>query len=148
MFCLKCELFYVQVTVHHDNLRINNQQDASSIQNFILSRKSQFRDQIKFWILDTSCWFFIWILNCFVYTLVMINWMTSVLLVSLSLLNLNFNRLLILMLMMLLALVASEVGLHNWHFGERTVSVRFAIDVQLVCSSNTSVIQLTVVWFQ
>jgi hypothetical protein len=29
---------YVQVTVHRDNLRINNQQDASSIQNFILSR--------------------------------------------------------------------------------------------------------------
>ena len=27
----------VQVTVHRDNLRINNQQDASSIQNFILS---------------------------------------------------------------------------------------------------------------
>jgi hypothetical protein len=32
--------FYVQVTVHRDNLRINNQQDASSIQNFILSRNS------------------------------------------------------------------------------------------------------------
>jgi hypothetical protein len=30
----------VQVTVHRDNLRINNQQDASSIQNFILSRNS------------------------------------------------------------------------------------------------------------
>ena len=29
---------YVQVTVHRDNLRVNNQQDASSIQNFILSR--------------------------------------------------------------------------------------------------------------
>jgi hypothetical protein len=27
-------LLYVQVTVHRDNLRINNQQDASSIQNF------------------------------------------------------------------------------------------------------------------
>ena len=27
-------LFYVQVTVHRDNLRINNQQDASRIQNF------------------------------------------------------------------------------------------------------------------
>jgi hypothetical protein len=31
---------YVQVTMHHDNLCINNQQDASSIQNFILSRNS------------------------------------------------------------------------------------------------------------
>jgi hypothetical protein len=31
---------YVQVTVHRDNLRINNQQDASSIQNLILSRNS------------------------------------------------------------------------------------------------------------
>ena len=30
----------VQVTVHRDNLRINNPQDASSIQNFILSRNS------------------------------------------------------------------------------------------------------------
>ena len=29
---------YVQVTVHRDNLHINNQQDASRIQNFILSR--------------------------------------------------------------------------------------------------------------
>jgi hypothetical protein len=29
--------FYVQVTVHRDNLPINNQQDASGIQNFILS---------------------------------------------------------------------------------------------------------------
>jgi hypothetical protein len=34
------EIFYVQVTVHRDNLRINNQQDASSTQNFILSRNS------------------------------------------------------------------------------------------------------------
>jgi hypothetical protein len=33
-------ILYVQVTVHPDNLRINNQQDASSIQNFILSRDS------------------------------------------------------------------------------------------------------------
>ena len=33
-------MLYVQVTVHRDNLRINNQQDASSIQNFILSRNS------------------------------------------------------------------------------------------------------------
>jgi hypothetical protein len=33
-------VFYVQVTVHRDNLRINNQQDASIIQNFILSRNS------------------------------------------------------------------------------------------------------------
>jgi hypothetical protein len=31
---------YVQVTVHRDELLINNQQDASSIQNFILSRNS------------------------------------------------------------------------------------------------------------
>ena len=31
---------YVQVTMHRDNLRINNQQAASSIQNFILSRNS------------------------------------------------------------------------------------------------------------
>ena len=31
---------YVQVTVHHDNLHINNQQYASSIQNFSLSRNS------------------------------------------------------------------------------------------------------------
>jgi hypothetical protein len=31
---------YVQVTMHRDNVRINNQQDASSIQNFILSRNS------------------------------------------------------------------------------------------------------------
>ena len=31
---------YVQVTVHRDNLRINKQQDASNIQNFILSRNS------------------------------------------------------------------------------------------------------------
>jgi hypothetical protein len=31
---------YVQVSVNRDNLRINNQQDASSIQNFILSRNS------------------------------------------------------------------------------------------------------------
>jgi hypothetical protein len=28
-------LLYVQVNVHRDNLRINNQQDTSSIQNFI-----------------------------------------------------------------------------------------------------------------
>jgi hypothetical protein len=33
-------VLYVQVTVHRDNLHINNQQDASSIQNFILSRNS------------------------------------------------------------------------------------------------------------
>jgi hypothetical protein len=33
-------VLYVQVTAHRDNLRINNQQDASSIQNLILSRKS------------------------------------------------------------------------------------------------------------
>jgi hypothetical protein len=30
------KVLYVQVTVHRDNLCINNQQDASSIQNFIL----------------------------------------------------------------------------------------------------------------
>jgi hypothetical protein len=29
-------ILYIQVTVHRDNHRINNQQDASSIQNFIL----------------------------------------------------------------------------------------------------------------
>ena len=28
-------VLYVQVTVHRDNLRINNQQDASSIKNFV-----------------------------------------------------------------------------------------------------------------
>ena len=33
-------VLYVQVTVHRDNLRLNDQQDASSIQNFILSRNS------------------------------------------------------------------------------------------------------------
>jgi hypothetical protein len=88
-------VLYVQVTVHRDNLRINNQQDESSIQNFILSRNStcfglqrphnqhetyqlppvqlmtpddghrrcpkhvEFRDKIKFWILDASFWLFI-----------------------------------------------------------------------------------------
>ena len=30
---------YIQVTVHRDNLRINNQQDASSIQNFYFITK-------------------------------------------------------------------------------------------------------------
>jgi hypothetical protein len=30
--------FHAQMTVHRDNFRINNQQDASSIQKFILSR--------------------------------------------------------------------------------------------------------------
>jgi hypothetical protein len=40
-FCLfGIDVLYVQVTVHRDNLRVNNQQDASSIQNFILSRNS------------------------------------------------------------------------------------------------------------
>ena len=129
------KLLCVQVTAHRDNLRINSQQDASSIQNFILSRNStcfghlmcpssevisctrgnwyvselekcsnlsqvgtefqpdsprqrphnlhetyqlprvqlitpddghrrcpkhvEFRDKIKFWILDASCWLFI-----------------------------------------------------------------------------------------
>jgi hypothetical protein len=100
-FQLYVHLLYVQVTMHRDNLRINNQQDASSIQNFILSWNSicfghllclssgvisctrgnqyvscrlcgrclgrsrcpkhvEFRDKIKFWILDASCWLFIW----------------------------------------------------------------------------------------
>jgi hypothetical protein len=36
----KLFVLYVQVTVHCDNLRINNQQDASCIQNFVLSRNS------------------------------------------------------------------------------------------------------------
>ena len=36
------EILYVQATVHRDNLRINNQQGASSIQNFILSRNSTY----------------------------------------------------------------------------------------------------------
>jgi hypothetical protein len=44
IYCNGCQktpdILYVQVTVHRDNLRINNQQDASSIQNFILSRNS------------------------------------------------------------------------------------------------------------
>jgi hypothetical protein len=123
-------VLYVQVTVHRDNLRTNNQQGASSTQNFILSRNStsfghllcpksgficcardnwyvscrlcgrclgesgwnsrqrshnlhetyqlprvklitpddghsrcpkhvEFRDKIKFWILDASCWLFV-----------------------------------------------------------------------------------------
>ena len=77
--------------VHRDNLHMNNQQDTSSIQNFILSPNStcfrqrphnlhetyqlprvqlitpddghrrcrkhvEFRDKIKFWTRDTSCW--------------------------------------------------------------------------------------------
>jgi hypothetical protein len=98
---------YGQVTVHCDNHWINNQQDVSSIQHFILSRNStcfehllcpssgvisctrgnwyvscrlcgrclgesvwnnltvlgpkhvEFRDKIKFWILDAFCWLFI-----------------------------------------------------------------------------------------
>jgi hypothetical protein len=33
-------ILHVQVTVHRDNLRTNNQPDASSTQNFILSRNS------------------------------------------------------------------------------------------------------------
>ena len=33
------QTFYVQVTVHCDNLRISNQQDASSIQNFYFATK-------------------------------------------------------------------------------------------------------------
>jgi hypothetical protein len=33
-------VLYVQVTVHRDNLHINNQQDVSSIQKFTLSRNS------------------------------------------------------------------------------------------------------------
>jgi hypothetical protein len=47
--------------------------------------------------------------------------------------------------MMLLALVASEDGPRSRHFGERAVSVLFALDVQVVCSSKTSVMQLTMV---
>jgi hypothetical protein len=31
---------YVQVTVHRDNLRINNQQDASSVQNFLFCHET------------------------------------------------------------------------------------------------------------
>jgi hypothetical protein len=38
--CKHQHVLYVQVTVHRDNLRINNQQYASSIQHFILSRNS------------------------------------------------------------------------------------------------------------
>ena len=37
---LQQQVIYVQVTVRRNNLRINNKQDASSIQNFILSRNS------------------------------------------------------------------------------------------------------------
>jgi hypothetical protein len=37
---LTISVLYVQLTVHRDNLPINNQQDASSIRNFILSRNS------------------------------------------------------------------------------------------------------------
>jgi hypothetical protein len=33
------KVLYVQVTVYRDNLRINNQQDASSIQNFYFVTK-------------------------------------------------------------------------------------------------------------
>jgi hypothetical protein len=33
------EVLYVQLTVHRDNLRINNQQDASGIQNFYFVTK-------------------------------------------------------------------------------------------------------------
>ena len=36
-------LLYVQVTVHCGNLRINNQQDASSIQNFFVTKLYMFR---------------------------------------------------------------------------------------------------------
>jgi hypothetical protein len=36
--CTLSNILYVQVTVHRNNLRINNQQDASSIQNCVLSR--------------------------------------------------------------------------------------------------------------
>jgi hypothetical protein len=34
---VKCVL-YVQVTVHRDNLRISNQQDASNIQNYFVTK--------------------------------------------------------------------------------------------------------------
>jgi hypothetical protein len=40
--CRSINLFsplYVQVAVHRDNLRINNQQDASSVQNFYFVTK-------------------------------------------------------------------------------------------------------------
>ena len=36
-------LFYVQVTAHRDNLRINNQQDTTSIQNFFVTKLYMFR---------------------------------------------------------------------------------------------------------
>jgi hypothetical protein len=49
---------------------------------------------------------------------------------------------------MLLALVTSEAGPRGRHFGERAVSVRFAADVHVVCSSKTSAVQPTMVWFQ
>jgi hypothetical protein len=39
-------VFYVQVTVHRDKLRTNNQIDASNIQN-------------KFWTFDASSWLFV-----------------------------------------------------------------------------------------
>ena len=89
----KLIVLYVQVTVHRDNLRINNQQDASIIQNFyfvtklymfrassvpiirsyqprvqlitpddghrICRKHVEFRDKIKLWIIDASCWLFI-----------------------------------------------------------------------------------------
>jgi hypothetical protein len=108
---LQQQVIYVPVTVHRDNLRINNQQDAPNIQSFILLRNStyfghllcpssglqpdsprkrphtrnlhetyqlprvqlitpddghsrcpkhvEFRNKIKCWILDASCWLFI-----------------------------------------------------------------------------------------
>jgi hypothetical protein len=91
-------VFFVQVTVHRDNRRINNPQDAASVQNFMqvmwpLPRKRphnlhetsqlprvqlitpddehrcpkhvEFRDKIKFWILDASCSLFIRQKRCF-----------------------------------------------------------------------------------
>lgn len=71
--------------------------------------------------------------------------MTSVLSVLVSLLILNFNHLLILILMMLLVLVTSEGEPRSRHFEERAVSVCFAADVQVVCSSNTPAMQLIMV---
>jgi hypothetical protein len=61
------------VTVHRDNLRVNNQQDNLH-ETYQLTRVQlitpddghrrcpkhiEFRDKIKFWILDASCWLFI-----------------------------------------------------------------------------------------
>jgi hypothetical protein len=47
--------------------------------------------------------------------------------------------------MMLLVLVTSEGEPRSRHFEERAVSVCFAADVQVVCSSNTPAMQLIMV---